>query len=85
MINSFGLADAEQGSTGSVMTSEVVIGCAIPAIGHTNKDVKNAAIKILLDVQRISGSVKEDHLESLNEKTKAMVWDKVCETEIEKP
>jgi len=50
MINSFGLADSEQGSTGSVMTSEVVIGSAIPAIGHNNKDVKNAAIKILLDV-----------------------------------
>jgi hypothetical protein len=38
-----------------------------------------------LDVQRISGAVKEEHLQSLNEKTKAMVWDKVCETEVEKP
>ena len=66
------------------MTLEVVIAVAIPAIAHPNKDVKNAAIKILLDVQRMSGQVTEAHLESLPEKTKEMVWDKVCETEVEK-
>ena len=27
-----------------------VLGAAIPAISHTNQDVKNAAIKIVLDV-----------------------------------
>jgi len=33
----------------------------------------------------MSGQVKEEYLECLNEKTKAAVWDKVCETEVEKP
>jgi len=84
MINSFGLANADKGSTGTVMTAELVIDTAIPAIGNTNKDVKNAAVKILVDVQRLSGSVQEFHLESLNQKTKEMVWDKVCSTEVEK-
>lgn len=84
MINSFGLANAEKGSTGTVMTSELVIKTAVAAIGHANKDVKNAAIKILVDVQRLSGSVQETDLQNLNEKTKEMVWDKVCSTEVEK-
>ena len=58
----------------------------MPAIGHTNQDVKNAAIKIVLDVQRLTGLVKDHHLSQLPDKTREMIKEKVfsvkCEAEL---
>ena len=64
MINSFGIEVADKTandalglntSAAQVLTVSSVVGAAVPAIAHTNQDVKNAAIKILLDVQRLTG------------------------------
>ena len=59
MINSFGIAvppklddsdsKLDQPEIGA-LNVDSVLGAAIPAISHTNQDVKNAAIKIVLDV-----------------------------------
>ena len=71
MINSFGIEMPAKNSTDAqglntdgaqVLTVASVVGAAVPAIAHNNQDVKNAAIKILLDVQRLTGSVKDHHL-----------------------
>ena len=74
MINSFGVEAQSDNAEGSqVLTVHSVLDAAVPSIGHTNKDVKNAAIKIVLDVQRLTGLVKDHHLKQLPEKTREMV------------
>lgn len=63
-----------------------MLKAAIPAIGNANQDVKNAAIKIVLDVQRLTGQVKDYHLAQLPEKTREMMKEKVfsvqCDVEM---
>ena len=97
MINSFGIevppknnenggaAAAGDGAT-QVLTVRSVLEAAVPAIASTNQDIKNAAIKIVLDVQRLTGQVKDHHLASLPEKTREMIKEKVfavqCEVEM---
>lgn len=94
MINSFGIAippkidesdEQLNQPTAGVLTVDSVLSASVPAISHNNQDVKNAAIKIVLDVQRLTGSVKEGHFEKLPERTKEMILEKVfsvqCETE----
>ena len=57
-----------ESATESVLTVQNVLDAAVPAIGHSNADVKNAATKIILDVQRLSGEVKDHHFLMLPEK-----------------
>ena len=54
-----------------------MLAAAVPAIANPNTDVKNAAIKIVLDVQRLTGKVKDTHLSKLPEKTREMIKEKV--------
>ena len=85
MINSFGIqldVTRTQDSASSQIKSLTiagVLGASVAAIGHSNSDVKNAAIKIVLDVQRLTGKVKENHLAAITEKkTRDMVREKVA-------
>lgn len=55
MINSFGIEIPQKDANGNLTSTQVlsvtsVLDAAIPAIANTNTDVKNAAIKIVLDV-----------------------------------
>ena len=63
-----------------------VLGASVPSISHQNKDVKNAATKIVLDVQRLTGQVKDHHLSSLPENVREVMKQKVaavqCEAEM---
>ena len=64
-INSYGIAAPSQGhedQVDQVLTVQAVLSASIPAISNAKKDVKNAALKILLDVQRLTGQVKDSHL-----------------------
>ena len=68
-INSFGIEVPNKNGgalpsdhSGQALTVSSVLAAAVPAIAHTNQDVKNAAIKIVLDVQRLTGLVKDHHL-----------------------
>ena len=88
MINSFGIevpASDSQGqpSTTNVLNVTSVLSAAVPAIGSANQDVKNAAIKIVLDVQRLTGKVKDHHLSQLPEKTREMLKEKVFQVQCE--
>ena len=69
-----------------MLTVRSVLEAAVPAIASTNQDIKNAAIKIVLDVQRLTGQVKDHHLAQLPDKTKEMIKEKVfavqCEVEM---
>ena len=51
LLASFGLSDSQS----SVLNLQAVLNGSIPAIAHANVDVRNAAIKIVLDVQMLSG------------------------------
>lgn len=71
-------------SSGSTVLSVVsVLNASVPAVTVSNVDVKNAAIKIILEVQKLSGAVKDAHLQSLPEKTKDMIMEKLAAVEVE--
>lgn len=80
-MNSFGVSTRRGGArTGQrnnaaagsgPLSVKDIVNAIVPSITHQSQDVRNASTKILLDVQRLSGAVKEDSLISLtNEKTK---------------
>jgi hypothetical protein len=56
----------------------------LPAIQHPNQDVRNAAGKILMDVQKLSGCVTEEELESLTDKARTVLMAKISKIEVEK-
>jgi len=69
MVNSFGIEvptktlEGPADTSGSqVLTVPSVLRAAVPSIAHANADVKAAATKIVLDVQRLTGQVKEHYL-----------------------
>ena len=68
----------------AALTVQNVLDATVPAIGHTNADVKNAATKIILDVQRLSGEVKDHHFLMLPEKQQAAIKEKVFAVQCEK-
>ena len=90
LVNSFGLSlqekdgQASEVSTESCLTVQSVLNAAVPAIGHSNADVKNAATKIVLDVQRLSGEVKDHHFLMLPEKQQQAIKEKVFAIQCDK-
>lgn len=83
---SFGLHLGQQSSIpsnkgGTALTVDAVLNASVPAVALNNQDVKNAAIKIILDVQKLSGEVKESHLAALPEKTREMLMERLSQVE----
>ena len=71
-------------SNESGLTVNEVLSAAMASIEHSNNDVRNAAMKIVLDVQRLTGKVKEHHYACLvDKKTKEMVRDKISEVQLQ--
>lgn len=56
----------------------------MPTIQHQNQDVRNAATKILIDVHKFSGCVNEEALESLNDKVRQTLLEKLKTIDVEK-
>lgn len=54
-----------------------MLEAAVPSLALTNADVKNAATKIVLDVQRLSGAVKDHYFARLPEKIQVAIIAKV--------
>jgi hypothetical protein len=93
MINSFGIEVPLKTSDGpaipsdsQVLTVPSVLKAAVPSIAHANADVKAAATKIVLDVQRLTGQVKEHFLVQLpaniREGLKEKIFAVPCESEL---
>lgn len=61
-----------------------ILKSVIPAVSHPNQDVRNASGKILLDVQKLSGCVTEEELQSLSEKARTALLEKIKKVEVEK-
>jgi hypothetical protein len=49
----------------------------MPAVIHTKEDVRNAAVKILIDTLKQTGQIIEADFVELHEKVRIGVWDKV--------
>jgi hypothetical protein len=47
----------------------------MPAMSHTKEDVRNAAVKILVDTQKQTGQIIESDLAELPEKIRIGVWE----------
>ena len=90
LVNSFGLSLQDKENTvneanaEAALTVQNLLDASVPAIGHSNADVKNAATKIILDVQRLSGEVKDHHFLMLPEKQQAAIKEKVFAVQCEK-
>lgn len=61
-----------------------ILKAVIPSIPHPNQDVRNAALKILLDVQRLSGCVNEEELSEVPEKCLPPLIEKIKAVKVEK-
>jgi len=49
----------------------------MPAVSHTKEDVRNAAVKILIDTQKQSGQIVEADLVDLPDKIRIALWEKI--------
>ena len=79
-INSFGIASRTRGP----LSVKDVLKAVVPAVQHPNQDVRNAAGKILLDVQKLSGCVTEEELADLEDKHRSAILAKLKNVEVEK-
>ena len=87
MINSFNVY-AEQiekendSDEEKALTKDQILSVVLPAVQHTKDDIRGAAVKILIDVQKKTGSINLNDLESLPDKTRESVWEKIQETQL---
>jgi len=66
-VNSFGVVASSRRGPLNVPN---ILKVVIPSLQHQNNDVRQAATKIVLDVQRLSGLVTESMFADLQEKSK---------------
>lgn len=59
------------------MTAAAILDAIIPTLSHSNQDIRNAALKILLDVHKLTGCVQEQHLASLPDKIREIILEKI--------
>lgn len=62
------------------LTKELILEMVLPSCSHTKDDIRSSAVKILVDVHRQTGAIKLSDLESLPEKMREMLWEKVSST-----
>ena len=79
-INNFGIASMSRGP----LSDKDVLKSVAPSLSHANADVRNAATKIVLDVQKMSGCVTEEELATVPEKTRQVILPKLESIEVEK-
>jgi hypothetical protein len=78
-VNSFGVSIKKRGP----LNVKDIINSILLSLTHQSQDVRNASTKILLDIQRLSGAVKEDYLVTVNDKIKSALLDKISQVAVE--
>lgn len=78
-VNSFGVSVKKRGP----LNVKDIVYSILPSLTHQSQDVRNASTKILLDLQRLSGAIKEENLAAINDKTKAFLMEKINQVEVE--
>lgn len=78
LVNSFEIKAevSENGEENSLCKSKI-LSAVLPAVNHTKDDVRNAAIKILVDLQQRTSIFQLEDLSGLQEKSKESLWDKM--------
>lgn len=78
LVNSFEIKAevSEDGEENSLCKSKI-LSAVLPAVNHTKDDVRNAAIKILVDLQQRTSIFQLEDLSGLQEKSKESLWDKM--------
>jgi len=49
----------------------------LPSVCHSKEDVRNAAVKILIDTQKQTGDIVEEDLVNLPDKIRIALWEKI--------
>lgn len=83
LVNSF----AVQGATHELddpkaLTKEIILDVVLPSCSHTREEIRTAALKILVDVQKQTGAITQEDLLILPQKIMDQVWEKVSSTMI---
>ena len=78
LVNSFEIKPevSEDGEENSLCKPKI-LSAVLPAINHSKDDVRNAAIKILVDLQQRISIFSLEDLSGLPEKSKESLWDKM--------
>ena len=63
-----------------MLSKEAIVAVVSISCSHTKDDIRNAALKILIDVQKQTGAIQLSDLESLPEKVRETVWEKISAT-----
>jgi hypothetical protein len=72
-VNSFGVIAKKRGA----LNAGDIVNAILPSLSHSSQDVRSASTKILLDVQRLSGAVKEEKLSTLPDKIRQALVEKL--------
>eukprot|EP00347_Sterkiella_histriomuscorum_P001332 403372439 len=78
-VNSFGVSIKKRGP----LNVKDIINAILPSLTHQSQDVRSASTKILLDIHRLSGAVKEEYLVSVNDKVKQAILEKISQVVVE--
>lgn len=62
------------------LTKDQIVDVVLPACSHTKDDIRGAATKILVDVQKQVKTITIADLQSLPDKLKETLWEKLSET-----
>jgi capsular polysaccharide biosynthesis protein len=79
-VNSFGVSAKKRGP----LNANDIVNAILPSLTHSSQDVRSASTKILLDVQRLSGAVKEEKFMSMPEKQRNPLLEKLRAQVIER-
>jgi hypothetical protein len=72
-VNSFGVSAKKRGP----LNASDIFNAILPSLSHSSQDVRSASTKILLDVHRLSGAIKEERLTAVPEKQRAILIEKI--------
>lgn len=72
--------DGDDSDDLKALTKDQICDVVLPSCSHTKDDIRGAATKILLDVQKQTKCIKLNDLESLPEKIRDTLWEKLSET-----
>lgn len=84
LINSFTVhaqpAEGEDSDEYKALTKDAIMTAVLPAVCHTKDDIRGAATKILVDVQKQTKNITLIDLQILPDKIRETVWEKLSDT-----
>lgn len=86
LVNTFTVHKSQGTSTeqeeGHALTWYLILEVVLPSVCHSKDDIRNASVKIIVDVQKKTGLVTYNDLDELPDKVRESVWEKLSKTEL---